>query len=56
MTSEREVYGIASIYIREHGDDAVIEAAMRADALLDAGDLEGHRRRAMALYADIEGV
>ena len=23
MTSEREIYGIASVYIREHGEDAV---------------------------------
>ena len=28
---------------REHRDDAVIEAAMRAEALWDAGDLEGQR-------------
>ncbi len=25
----------------EHGENAVIEAAMRADALLDKGDMEG---------------
>ncbi len=27
--------------IREHGEDAALEAAMRADAMLDKGDLEG---------------
>ena len=43
MTSERETYGAAKVYIREHGEDAVIHAAMRADALLDAGDLDGQR-------------
>ena len=37
MNSKREIYGIASTYTREHGEDAVIEAAIRADALLDAG-------------------
>jgi len=26
-----------------HGEDAVIEAALRADAMLDAGDLDGQR-------------
>jgi len=41
MNSEREIYAAANTYIREHGEDAVIHAAMRADALLDAGDLEG---------------
>ncbi len=43
MNRDTEIYGVASIYIRDHGDDAVIEAAMRADALLDAGDLDGRR-------------
>ncbi len=27
--------------MRERGEDAVIEAAMRADALLDKGDMDG---------------
>ncbi len=27
--------------MREHGEDAVIEAAMHADALLDKGDMDG---------------
>ena len=43
MNSECETYGIARAYLREHGEDAVIQAAMRADALLDAGDLDGQR-------------
>jgi len=29
--------------IQPHGDDAATHAAMKADALLDAGDLEGTR-------------
>ncbi len=43
MNRDKEIYAVAGIYIREHGDDAVIEAATNADALLDAGDLEGQR-------------
>ena len=43
MNSEREIYGVAKVYIREHGEDAVIHAAMRADALSEAGDLDGQR-------------
>jgi hypothetical protein len=43
MNSEREIYGVAKTYLREHGEDAVIHAALRADALLDAGDLDGQR-------------
>ena len=41
--NEREIYGVAKVYIREQGGDAVIHAAMRADVLLDAGGLEGQR-------------
>jgi hypothetical protein len=43
MTGEREIYGVAKTYLREHGEDAAIEAAMNADTLLDAGDLDGQR-------------
>jgi hypothetical protein len=43
MNAKREIYGVATVYIREHGEDAVIYAAMRADALLEAGDLDRQR-------------
>ena len=43
MNRDEEIFGIAGSYIREHGDDAVIEVAVRADAPLDAGDLDGQR-------------
>ena len=35
MTSDLDIYRTASVLIREHGEDAPIEAAMRADAWLD---------------------
>jgi len=41
MTSDLEIYRSAKLLIDKHGDDAVIHAAMRADAMLDAGDLDG---------------
>ena len=28
--------------MKRHGEDALIEAAMRADAMLEAGDLDGY--------------
>jgi hypothetical protein len=43
MTSDLDILRSAHAVIREHGDDATIHAAMRADALLDAGDLDGQR-------------
>ncbi|MBL6948733.1 MAG: hypothetical protein ISR51_08655 [Rhodospirillales bacterium] len=41
MTSPKDIYRTANELIRQHGTDAPIHAAMRADELLDAGDLDG---------------
>ncbi len=41
MTDDIDIYRTATVLMRERGEDAVIEAAMRADALLDKGDMEG---------------
>lgn len=39
--NDLDVYRTAAILVREHGEDAPIHAAMRADELLDKGDLDG---------------
>ncbi len=39
MTSDLDIYRSANVLIREHGEDTGIEAAMRADAMLEKGDL-----------------
>ena len=39
--NDRDIYRTANELIKQHGDDAPIHAAMRADELLDAGDLDG---------------
>lgn len=41
MTSDLDIYRTASVLIREHGDEAELVAAMRADSFLDAGDIDG---------------
>ncbi len=41
MTSDLDIYRSANVLIREHGEDAAIEAAMRADVMLEKGGLEG---------------
>ena len=43
MITEWELWACANHYIREHGEDAPVIAAMRADELLAEGDLEGAR-------------
>ena len=53
MTSDIDIYRSAHELIKQHGDAADIEAAMRADQCLAAGDMEGravwlvHRLRRM---------
>lgn len=39
MTSDLDIYRSAHALIQQHGEAAAIEAAMKADALLDKGDL-----------------
>ena len=41
MTDDKDIYQAAKLLIDRHGDNAVIHAAMRADELLEAGDLDG---------------
>ncbi len=41
MTSDLDTYRAAHLLIERHGDDAPIEAAMRADELMEAGDIDG---------------
>ena len=41
MTSDLDVYRSANELIKQYGDAANIDAAMRADELMDAGDMDG---------------
>ncbi len=41
MTSDLDIYRSAQALVKRHGQDAPIHAAMRADELLEAGDLDG---------------
>ncbi len=41
MTSDLDIYRSAQALVKQHGQDAPIEAAMRADAMLGKGDLAG---------------
>ncbi len=42
MISDLDIYRSANVIIRQHGEDAPIEAAMRADTMLERGDLDGY--------------
>ncbi len=41
MVDDLDIYRSANELIEQHGDDAPIEAAMRADELTEAGDMDG---------------
>ena len=41
MIHNLDIYRTANILVKQHGEDAPIQAAMRADAMLEKGDLEG---------------
>ena len=36
------IYRSAQVLLKRHAEDASIESAMRADAMLEAGDLDGY--------------
>ncbi len=58
MTDEIDIYRAATVLMRERGEDAVIEAAMRADALLDKGDSDGRAvwLRVIAAIKELEAT
>jgi hypothetical protein len=41
VISDLEIYSVAHLLIKRHGDEAPVEAAMHADELMEAGDMEG---------------
>jgi hypothetical protein len=61
MVSEIDIWRAANLLIQRHGTDAEIEAAKRADQMLERGDLDGNtvwkwiRRAIIALQAPASG-
>ena len=55
MTSDLDIYRTASVLIREHGEEADLVAAERADSFLEAGDMDGSRvwKRVLASVKEI---
>ena len=42
MTPGLDVFRSAQVLVKQHSPDAPIHAAMKADAALDKGDLDGY--------------
>ncbi len=58
MTPDLDIYRAANLLVKRHGEDAPIHAAMRADAMLDKGDLDGVAtwRRILRAVEELQGT
>ena len=58
MIPDLDIYRSANILVKQHGQDAPIEAAMRADAMIEAGDLGGYAvwKRVLRAVEELQGV
>ncbi len=58
MIPDLDIYRSANALINRHGPDAPIEAAMRADAMLASGDLEGQAvwKRILRTVEELQGT
>jgi len=58
MILDRDIYRAASVIMKRYGDDAPIHAAMRADTMLEAGDLDGSAvwKRILRVIEKLQGT
>ena len=58
MIPDLDIYRSAQVLVKHHGQDAPIEAAMRADAMLEAGDLDGYAtwKRIIKAVEELQGT
>ncbi len=57
MIPDLDIYRCVNLLVKRHGQDAPIEAAMRADAMLDKGDLDGYAawKRILRAVEELQG-
>ncbi len=53
-----DIYRSANLLVKHHGEDAPIEAAMRADAMLKKGDVDGYAtwKRVLRAVEELQGA
>ncbi len=58
MIPDLDIYRSANLLVKHHGEDAPIEAAMRADAMLEKGDLDGYAvwKRILWAVEELQGT
>ena len=58
MIPDLDIYRSAQILVKRHGQDAPIYAAVRADAMLEKGDLDGYAvwKRVLKAVEELQSV
>ncbi len=58
LIPDLDIYRSANVLVKHHGQDAPIHAAMRADAMLEKGDLNGYGvwRRILRAVEELQGT
>ncbi len=58
MIPDLDILRAANVIIKRYGDDAPIHAAMRADTMLEAGDLDGYAvwKRILRAVEELQGA
>jgi len=58
MIPDLDIYRSAQVLMKQHGPDAPIHAAMRADAMLEKGDLDGYAvwKRVLRAVEELQGT
>ncbi len=58
MIPDLDIYRSANLLVKRHGQDAPIHAAMRADAMLEKGDLDGYAvwKRILRAVEELQGT
>ncbi len=53
-----DIFRSTNLLVKRHDEDAPIEAAMRADAMLEKGDLEGYAvwKRILRAVGELQGT
>ncbi len=58
MIPDLDIYRSAQVLVKQHGVDAPVHAAMRADAMLEKGDLDGYDvwKRVLRAVEELQGT
>jgi len=56
LTSDLDIFRTANVLVKHYGEDADLEAAQRADAMLEKGAIDGQRvwKRVLAAVKEIQ--